>query len=71
MELVGNGVVAATSPRMTTKNTTTRQIKALERSVLLDGLYGIAGTRGSESARWRKQRRDTSPIEIDGEEKNI
>jgi len=36
--------------------------------VLLNGLNGIAGASGGESTRWRKQRRDTCPIEIDGEQ---
>ena len=39
--------------------------------MLLDGFHGIAGTRGSEPARWRQQWRDAGPIEIDGKEEEI
>ena len=62
----GHGVIATAAPRMTAKQSAESQIRALQRSVLAQCLYGILGTSGRKTTGWRRQGRDVPLIATDG-----
>lgn len=62
----GHGVIATAAPRMTAKQSAESQIRALQRSVLAQCLYGILGTSGGKTTGWRSQGRDVPLIATDG-----
>ena len=62
-----HGVVAATTPRVTSQNAPDSQSETLDRTMFHDGLLGILATGGSKSARRSQQRRDAYLVKPDGQ----
>ena len=67
MKFFGHGVVSATAPWMAAQDASGAEIEAFERAVLLDGLDHILAARWCVAAGGRRERRDASLIESDGE----
>jgi hypothetical protein len=67
-EMVGYWVIAMASPWMTAEQTASGKIQAPQHSMLLYRFHGVLGTSGGVAARWRRQRRNKTLIETDGED---
>lgn len=66
-ELIGNGVIAMTTPGMTAEQTPCGEVQSLQYSMFLYRLDGVLRARGGVAARGRCQRGDEPLVEPDGE----
>ena len=67
MELLRNGVVAMSAPRMATQYATAGEIEAFEWPMPLYGFNGIRRAGRGVSARRREQRRYAFPVKLYGQ----
>lgn len=68
MELLGDGIVAVASPRMTAEDAAHGEVESLDGAVLLDGFNCVLRAGGCKAARRRRQGADATLVKADGED---
>lgn len=68
MKLLRNWVIPASTPRMAAQQTTASQIESFERTMHLDSINCVLGTRRCETTRGRQHWGDCHTIETNGKQ---
>jgi hypothetical protein len=68
MELLGDGIVAVATPRMTAEDAAHGEVESLDGAVLLDGFNCVLRAGGCKAARRRRQGADATLVKADGED---